>query len=135
MPISMNDEYWKQIPEFPNYEASTLGNIRRTDTKREISQYTNKMGYKIIRIYNKNGEKSFNVHSLIMITFSEENMCCPLCRNKKEINHKNFDKSDSRLSNLEFVSPTENKKHADAKISENARKWKLKYNSNKKLFF
>lgn len=124
----MSEEFWKQIPEFPNYEASSLGNVRRTKTKKEVSQYKGKKGYKIIKIYNKDGGKSFNVHSLIMMTFfSEENTCCPTCGHRKEINHKNFDKSDNRLSNLEFVYPTENKKHASVKISEGSKKWKQNF--------
>ena len=78
----------------------------------------------MVKIYNKDGGKTFNVHRLIMITFSEEIFCCPTCGSTKEINHKNFDKSDNRFSNLEFVLPSKNKEHAKDKISNGTKKWK-----------
>lgn len=48
------------------------------------------------------------IHVLVTVAFLGD------CPNGKEVNHKNGDKSDNRLTNLEYVTHSENMKHAFA---------------------
>lgn len=99
-------EIWKQIPGFSRYEVSNLGNIRSyavpgkseeiAKSPRLLSQRTNNL-YKTVSIVNDNGySKQVKVHKLVMLSFVGKRP------NGMVICHKNNDKSDNRLENLEY---------------------------------
>jgi hypothetical protein len=60
---------------------------------------------KINSLCNKQLAKDYYVHRLVCSLFTKN----PL--NKKEVNHINYDKSDNRLSNLEWCTRQENISH------------------------
>jgi len=69
---------------------------------REMSQCADRDGYLTCSV---NGDKKF-VHRLVAITYIENKLCKP------QINHKNGDKRDNRVENLEWVTGLENVRHA-----------------------
>ena len=108
-------EIWRPIKEFEGcYEISNLGRIKSLEridkmnrvVKEKIRKYKiNRNGYCQVCL-NKNGIKNyFYVHRLVAKTF------IPNFKNKSQVNHKNFDKEDNRVENLEWVTCTENNKH------------------------
>lgn len=110
-------EVWRTVPEFPRYEVSDLGRIRISKdaldargTKRCAGRirpsHPNKLGY--WRICFKINGKAHNqfVHRLVMAAF------VGACQKGMEVNHKNGDRSDNRLCNLEYVTRQENSDHA-----------------------
>lgn len=64
-----------------------------------------KNGYNVVTLY-RNGGKKFLVHRLIAETF------IPNPKKLSDVNHKNFDKSDNRIENLEWTTHAENTHHA-----------------------
>ena len=74
----------------------------------EMFQNTSKQGYKEIMLYTEDGSRRhFKVHRLVMNTY------CPIDNSEKmQVNHKNGNKSDNRLENLEWCTRSENLKHA-----------------------
>ena len=93
---------WKEIPVDNNYEASNDGQIRDIKTKKIVPQWKDKDGYLIATL----SEKLYRVHRLIALTFISNPNNLPV------VNHKNFNKSDNHVANLEWVSYSENSKHS-----------------------
>lgn len=93
---------WKVIPVDNNYEASHDGQIREIISKKIVSQWLDKDGYLIATLSGK----LYRVHRLIALTFISNPHNLPV------VNHKNFNKSDNHIANLEWVSYSENSKHS-----------------------
>lgn len=95
-------EIWKKIKALENYSVSSEGQVRNDKTERIFKLGKDKKGYIRITIQGK----VFRVHRLVAENFIEND------EGKKEINHINGIKSDNRLENLEWVTSSENRKHA-----------------------
>lgn len=93
---------WKIIPVDNNYEASDDGQIREIDTKKLVSQWLDKDQYLIATLSGK----LYRVHRLIALTFISNPDNLPV------VNHKNFNKSDNHIANLEWVTYSENTLHS-----------------------
>jgi len=94
----MNKEIWKDIPNYEGlYQASNLGNIRSIYRyKKILTPYIDKDGYYRIRLYkNKKGVYK-GVHKWIAEAF------IPNPHNYNEINHKDENKQNNCVDNLEW---------------------------------
>lgn len=84
----------------------------RTYPSKELKPYKHPVGYLTVGLW-KNGERERHlVHRLVAQSF------LPNPNNLPEVNHKDLDKSNNRVSNLEWVSREGNLLHAE----ENGRK-------------
>lgn len=102
-------EIWKDIKEYEGlYQVSNKGNVKSLNynhTKEEkiLRLGVDRNGYLIVNLY-KNGKcKSLRVHRLVLRTFNPvENM------DKLEVNHKDENKKNNNLDNLEWCSRSYN---------------------------
>lgn len=101
-----NNLIWRKIPNFDKYEASSCGKIRNIKTKRIISGSLDGDGYLVSSLSNNEG-KFINIkfHRIIAQTFIEN----PI--NKPTINHKDKNKQNNHISNLEWASHNEQSIH------------------------
>jgi len=94
---------WKEIPKFNNYEANKSGLIRNRLTKKVLHTFPNKDNYLRVQIINNWGvAKNRYVHRLIAKTF------IPNPFKLKDVNHKNNNRQDNRVANLEWLSRSDN---------------------------
>lgn len=110
----MTQEIWKDT-EYPGYQVSNLGRVksvcRRNSLGRLIPEkikvaHLNTSGYKQVNIWiNRKGNNKF-IHRLVAQAF------IPNPHNWPEVNHKNGDKLDNNINNLEWSTRKANLAHA-----------------------
>ena len=100
----VNVEVWKVVPSYPDYEASNQGQIRNKLTKKYITSFENG-GYYQLHLYKDKKRFALKLHRVIAETF----IANP--ENKEHVNHKNKDRSDNSVDNLEWMTVQENNDH------------------------
>lgn len=93
------EEIWKTIPEYPDYQVSNLGRIKsykQLATGKITIGNKDKKGYLTKTLYNINGAKTFKVHRLVALVF------LPNPQNLPQVNHKDEDKTNNAVDNLEW---------------------------------
>ena len=105
--IFMN-EIWKDIDGYEGlYQVSNLGrvkslNYRRTGKEQNLKPRNNVLGYLKV-ILCKNGKtKPFTIHRLVAKAFLENP------DNKSDVNHKDEDKTNNCVDNLEWMTRKDN---------------------------
>ena len=106
MDMIVDNEEWRVVESWP-YEVSSLGRVRRTGGRR-IAIRSARRGYQAVWLSAIPRQRQVSVHALVSHAFlgpRPEGM---------EVNHRDGDKRNNRLSNLEYVTPAENRDHARA---------------------
>lgn len=100
-------EIWKDldIDMFKDkYQVSNNGHIKNKETGKIVSEHV-RNGYKAVSLNKSGKQKTFNVHSLVGMTFLK-------VEKGKVINHKNGIMTDNMSENLECITYKENTQHA-----------------------
>ena len=114
------NEIWKDIEGYEGcYQVSNLGRVKSLErsyinsrgrvrrTKESIiKQFIEKRGYSLVVLSHKGSKKTFQTHRLVALAF------IPNIDNKATVNHKNFNKSENTVDNIEWMSVAENNQHA-----------------------
>lgn len=101
----MEKEIWKEVKGFENYLVSNLGNVKTKAGRLKAINYGS-CGYGYLELWSKNKSKHFRVHRLVAQHFLDNSDNLP------QVNHKDGDKKNNKLSNLEWCSAKENIRHA-----------------------
>ena len=99
-------ELFKEIPGFLNYVVSTDGKVINIKTNTEKKLGHDHKGYMKVDLYSHGKRKTKRVHVLVADAFLEPDPSRP------EINHKDGNKLNNNVTNLERVTKSENMKHA-----------------------
>lgn len=146
MPALLNNleidmEEWRQIQNKPGYEVSNIGRVRSID--REIYQ-RNKHGFvskrllagRILKLQSfPNGYIAVHlgrggcmlVHRLVAAAFVPGNTLL-------QVNHKNGNRQDNRVENLEWISCSDNHKHSYKSLTRKPHIWTNQVEIDGQLF-
>lgn len=117
----MQEEIWKDIAGYEGkYQVSNFGRVKRlskvvrsrggfrTLTTKLLSPQTNKKKnfYYFIRLYKNGISKPFFIHRLVANAFIPNPQKLP------QVNHKDGDKRNNVVENLEWCTASENVRHA-----------------------
>lgn len=111
-------EEWKKIEDFNDYFISSKGRIRSLKKKKDkiLKNTIGKNGYRVVIFYESEGwgkgykQKREYIHRLLARYF------IPNPDNKPEVNHKDGNKLNNSLENLEWVTHQENMMHASYEL-------------------
>ena len=113
-------EEWREIKDYPNYEVSNLGRVRSKD--RLVGQFGHKKnytrimkgkvlqprkqnaGYLVVWLSVEGKKKAITVHRLVATAF--------INGFGSDVNHIDGNKTNNRADNLEWVTRSNNIKHA-----------------------
>ncbi len=111
-------ETWVDVPDYEGlYKISSFGRLMSNRANSGSLKYRagyikkpqfNGNGYYFYNLYKNGVSKMFFVHRIVAICFIKNTNLFP------EVNHKDGDKSNNKSSNLEWVTSSNNKKHAYA---------------------
>jgi hypothetical protein len=101
-------EIWKPVAECNGeYYVSSWGRVKsyKCGNERIMKPYTTAMGYLRIGILVNDKQKMHKIHRLVATAFIEN------IDNKPEVNHKDANKTNNHIDNLEWVTRKENIQH------------------------
>ena len=114
-------EVWKDIPDYEgSYQVSNMGRVRGLDRVIAIKDgsmrkhkgkvlklYLGNTGYERAMLYDDNGAINKTVHRLVLETFKPH-----VDMNDLQVNHIDGNKLNNHLTNLEWVTASDNIRHA-----------------------
>lgn len=93
-------EIWKDVSFNKEYQISNLGNFKRG--KKVINGWIQNTGYRTVNINNK----KYSIHRLVAEAFISNPNKLP------QVNHKDGNKLNNRMENLEWCTQKDNVQHA-----------------------
>lgn len=110
---------------------SSDGRVKNSKTGRILKTYKCNTGYKRVKINKDTHRASFYIHRLVAEYFLDNP------NGKPEVNHKDRDKNNNSINNLEWVTRAENMNHAfkDAGVSKRRGGYVAYINKDNKRYF
>ena len=105
-------EIWKDIPNYGGlYQISNTGKIKslnynRTHKEKVLKPMLCYGNYYTVTLYKNKIKEVFLVHRLVALTYIQNS------QKKEYVNHKDGNKLNNNVNNLEWVTPSENNIHA-----------------------
>lgn len=102
-----DSEEWRPVKDFPEYEVSSLGRLRRGDLVRKTPPSKN--GYCALGLWRDGRAHTRNMHRLVAEAFLPNPTNLPVVMHLNDVRH------DNRVSNLRWATQSENLKAAGRK--------------------
>lgn len=103
----MRKEQWKAIKGFEEYQISTSGQVKARSGK-ILAPNNNGFGYLHVHLMKDGAIHVKKIHRLVAEAFIDNPQAKP------QVNHKDGNKSNNTVDNLEWATRSENMKHACA---------------------
>lgn len=98
---------WKEIPgSNGEYKVSNYGEVMTAKTGRILTPAIDACGYERVCLFKMDRNRRFKVHRLVAMTFIDK------VDGKNQVNHKDGNKCNNYVDNLEWCTSKENVHHA-----------------------
>lgn len=97
---------WRKIKGYERYYVSDTGKVVNTETGSELKPYENEKGYMRTELWKNNERTHVFVHRLVADAFIDNPDNLP------QVNHKDGNKKNNHVSNLEWCTGEQNIEHA-----------------------
>lgn len=96
---------------FDRYDVSDSGTVKRKDNGKILRKHINDSGYEVVCLWLAGKDKHYRVHRLVAEAF------IPNTGNKPQVNHKDGNKLNNNVNNLEWATNSENIQHRYYKLN------------------
>lgn len=138
----MKNEIWKTIEGFEDYQVSNFGRVKSLKRCKELilKQSIDSRGYYIISLCKNSKKPTKSIHQLVAIAFLEHKVC----GYKLVVNHKDFNRLNNQVDNLEIISSRENvnqkhlkstSKYVGVSLHKQTKKWASNIHINGKQYY
>lgn len=94
------------IQGYEKYHITASGEVYNSATGRKLKPFQNERGYDMISVSINGKKRTLKIHRLVALHF------LPPVDGKQQVNHKDGNKQNNCLENLEWCTNAENNKHA-----------------------
>ena len=101
---------WREVSGYPTYKVNSLGKVLSFSCRKKgkpMTPYLDKHGYWIYTLTRDGVCKHIKAHRVVALSFLGDSYF-----EGAMVNHKNFNKKDNRVCNLEWVDNRRNVDHA-----------------------
>lgn len=102
-----------KIEGYDNYYVFKDGKVYNTQRKNYVNPIPMDSGYSYVTLCKNGKKKNMRIHILVAKAF------IPNPEDKKTVNHKNYQTSDNRLDNLEWMTMKEQREHQSMRYKTN----------------
>lgn len=99
-------EEWKEVKGYPTYKVSNEGKVLNVKSNKVLKGTITSYGYVGVSLKNNDGIKNMKVHRLVAAAFLDN------WDPSLQVNHKDLNKSNNYIENLEMMTASENNLHA-----------------------
>lgn len=112
------EEIWRSIEDFEDYEVSNLGRVRSLKRNIILRQFEYRGGYLEVHLRKPGIKVHKKIHRLVAEAF------IPNYNNYSEVNHKDEDKKNNQVNNLEWCSRSYNNTYNGRHYTVGEKHWK-----------
>lgn len=124
------EEIWKDIEGYEGlYQVSNMGRVKSVRKNIILKNKIESNGYERVHLYKNKGYKHFLIHRLVANAF------IPNTDNLPQVNHKDENKANNRVDNLEWCIPKYNYNYGTINIRRSQKQLNDKNKSKKVLQF
>ena len=106
------EEIWKDIEGYSIYQVSNLGNVKNKITNKQLYYSNSNNGYLRVGLFKNHKRTMFSIHRLVAQTF------IPNLENKPCVNHKDCNKINNCVDNLEWCTYNENNSYRNHELKK-----------------
>lgn len=133
--MNNNIEEWRLIDGYDNYQVSSVGRVRNTNTMKILKPMKHVSGYYLINLSNNNVRKNYQIHRLVCFAFcnndNDYNVVDHIDRNRINNNYLNLRwVTDSMNSRNRTISNINSTGIQGVSFDTNYNRWKAQWHDN-----